>query len=170
MKVKICLFLFSVIFSIHLYGQIGLLKVNESFNLNTIKTIKGELINLDKFQNKVLVMNFWGIGCSGCELERPFLNEIYHKYKGQDVVFLSITMTSKEKLEIFLKTHPIDWKVIGDVDFTGLKGDPTFLINCMPTTILIDKERKIAYSQCNAILEGPTGNQFISVIEKSLEQ
>ncbi|MEO9870467.1 peroxiredoxin family protein [Ekhidna sp.] len=159
-----------MIFFVNLYAQIGFLKVNERFEDNTFTTMDGEQVILDSIHNKVFVMNFWNIGCTGCEQERTFLNELYHNYKNQDVVFWSITMTSKEKLDSYLKKHPIDWEVKGGIDFLGFKGDQTFLVNCIPTTILIDKERNVIYSQCGTILEGESGDYFMKLIDGALSK
>lgn len=149
-------------------AQVGQLKIDESFTLQSFQTMEGTTINLDSIENKVFVMNFWNIGCRGCEAERPYLNELHEQYRGKDVVFWSITMNTEAHLAPFLEKHPINWEIKEGVDFVGLQGDKTFLIGCMPTTIVIDKQRKVIYNQCGPILENLNGQEFINLLDTAL--
>lgn len=164
--------LFIILFySLQLPAQVDQLQVGDTFHLNEFKAMNGDVYSLDSLEGKVLVLNFWNIGCRGCELERPYLNEVHENYLDQqDVVFWSVTMNTKDKLMDFLDSHPIAWDIIGGIDFMGLTGDQTFLIQCMPTTMIIDKKRIVQYTRCGSILKGKSGDEFQQIIDKALGQ
>ncbi|MEM6380007.1 MAG: TlpA disulfide reductase family protein [Bacteroidota bacterium] len=151
-----------------LTAQVGQLKIDDDFELSFFQTMQGDTITLDPASNKVLVMNFWNLGCRGCEAERPYLNELHKDYQEKEIVFWSVTTNTMQHLEAFLENHPIDWEIKGGVDFLGFMGDDTFKINCMPTTIVVDKEKKVIYSQCGPILEGKRGEKFKALLDKAL--
>lgn len=64
-------------------------------------------------KGKVIVLNFWFIGCAPCEMERPELNAIYSLYKdNSDVIFLSFAKNTKDQLEKFLVKRPFSYPVV----------------------------------------------------------
>jgi thiol-disulfide isomerase/thioredoxin len=55
-----------------------------------------------------LALNFWFIGCSPCEMERPSLNDLTKLYAdNKDVVFISFAKNDREQLTKFLQEYPI---------------------------------------------------------------
>ena len=166
----IILAIFGLASIIDVQAQVSKLKVKDTFDIQEFTTMSGEKISLESIENKVFVMNFWSEGCRGCEIERPYLNEILHDYEGKEVVFWSITLNEKDEIKSFLKDHPIDWEIKGGVDFMGLTGDQTFLIKAMPMTIVVNRKRKVLLSHTGAILEGETGDAFTRLLDEALAQ
>lgn len=166
---KILLLLFSLGISSSTQAQVSKLKINDKFTLGEIKGMNGEVYSLDEVQDKVLVLNFWNIGCKGCEQERPYLNKLYQKYKGQDVVFWSVTMNTEESIADHLEDRPIDWDIIGGVDFMNLEGDTTFQIKCMPTNLVLNKNRAVRFFQCGPIIEDQMDADFLREINIALK-
>ena len=99
----------------------------------------GNNFTLDSLKGKVIVLNFWFIGCKPCVEEIPDLNRIQEKFKDKDVVFLAVTFDSKKKLEEFVKKKPFNFTLVPD----SMKIIRQFYVNSYPTTLLIDKDRKI---------------------------
>jgi len=66
-----------------------------------------DFIDLDgtKFEyadlkDKLIVLNAWFVGCTGCKQEEEFLKELTSDFKDRDdVVFLSFAMSSPQKIE-----------------------------------------------------------------------
>ena len=72
-----------------------------------VKTIDGKTINLE---DKVVVLNFWFIGCPGCREEIPKLNELAAKYKDRaDIVFLSVSTDEAPALRKFFHAVPFNY-------------------------------------------------------------
>ena len=103
------------------------------------KDSNGNNFTLDSLKGKVIVLNFWFIGCKPCVEEIPDLNRIQEKFKDKEVVFLAVTFDSKKKLEEFVKKKPFNFTLVPD----SMKIIRQFYVNSYPTTILIDKDRKI---------------------------
>lgn len=73
----------------------------------TTKTIDGQTIDLE---GKVVVLNFWFIGCTGCREEIPKLNELAAKYADHaDIVFLAVATDEAPTLRNFFRTVPFNY-------------------------------------------------------------
>lgn len=94
---------------------------------------------LDSLKGKVIVLNFWFIGCKPCVAEIPDLNKIKEKFKDKDVAFFAVTFDSKKKLEEFVIKKPFDFTLVPN----SMNIIRQFYVNAYPTTIIIDKNRKI---------------------------
>ncbi|WP_396218505.1 peroxiredoxin family protein [Flavobacterium sp.] len=103
------------------------------------KDNNGNSFTLDSLKGKVIVLNFWFTTCRPCVEEIPDLNRIQEKFKEKEVVFLAVTFDSKKKLEEFVKKKPFNFTLVPD----SMKIIRQFYVNSYPTTILIDKDRKI---------------------------
>lgn len=63
----------------------------------TLEDEKGNIINLQDFRGKVIVMDFWFTGCAGCVLLAPKLKKVEEKFSdNQDVAFLSISIDNEK--------------------------------------------------------------------------
>lgn len=148
-------------------GQDLKFKVGTPFTIDTIYNIKGEpVLALDSLQDKAIILNFWMIGCRGCVEEMPYLNRIFLKYKSDEIAFFSVTINNMGQVQSFMEEHPIDWPILRDVDFHGLTGYKAFEITCMPTTLVIDKEKVVQYAQCAPLIN----NKYAYFFLKALDQ
>lgn len=103
------------------------------------KDFKDKEYTLDSLNGKVIVLNFWFIGCTPCVKEIPDLNKIQEKFKDKDVSFFAITFDSKKSLNEFVKKKQFDFVLVPE----SREIINQFYVNSYPTTIIIDKERKI---------------------------
>jgi thiol-disulfide isomerase/thioredoxin len=88
-------------------------KIRAEFPLFAVTDITGRGYSKKELAGKVVVVNFWFIGCAPCEMERPELNSIYTSYKDNpNVVFLSFARNQKQQLEKFLVTRPFLYPVV----------------------------------------------------------
>jgi peroxiredoxin len=103
------------------------------------KDNNGNSITLDSLKGKVIVLNFWFIGCKPCVEEIPDLNRIKEKYKDDNVEFFAITFDSKKKLDDFAKKKSFNFTIVPN----SMNIIRQFYVNSYPTTIIVDKDRKI---------------------------
>jgi thiol-disulfide isomerase/thioredoxin len=102
-------------------------KLGEEFPSFEVTDINGIGYSNEELKGKVVIVNFWFIGCAPCEMERRELNSIYNSYKDNpNVVFLSFARNQKEQLEKFLVKSPFLYPIvpltkelIGKFDVTG---------------------------------------------------
>jgi thiol-disulfide isomerase/thioredoxin len=109
-----------------------------------LKDIEGNFLTPDDFSGKVLLINFWSVGCKPCIKEIPEENLLVKDYKDKPVAIVNICMNSSEKLwRKISKKHKIkainlfaqgNWsdKVSKDFDVSG-----------WPHSILIDNDGKV---------------------------
>ncbi len=104
--------------------------------------IGGETLNTDTMKGKVLVLNFWFIGCTGCVEEMPKLNRLAAKYaQNADIEFVAISPNTEQELRDFLTRERFDYKMVGRArSIINL-----FAFMGFPRNIVIGRDGKIAY-------------------------
>ncbi len=93
-------------------------------------------------EGKFIVLEFWATWCAGCIEAVPHLNELQAQYDPKEVLFLSMTDESPEKIERILKRINFETAVVCDdseITHNGYGKDGKKL-RAIPKTILIDKE------------------------------
>lgn len=128
------------------------------------KDMSGKLISLEHLRGEVIVLNFWSIGCKGCEMERETLNWLSDSLKTQSVKFVSITPNDSGQLKEWFNKHPISYQIINNVDFTGIEGPSFFNYRCIPATVVIGKNGVVKYNQCKPIIGLNEAQAFAKLI------
>ncbi len=102
-------------------------------------SIDNKAIKFEDYRRKIVVLDFWFIGCPGCEIEKDALTRIAKKYAGTDVVFISLSKDNENRLRSYLMTHPSNWICIPGASSIAEK----YNVYGYPTHIIIDKEGRI---------------------------
>lgn len=106
----------------------------------SILDLSDKNVILNEKRGKVLVLNFWFIGCRGCVHEIPELNKLVEYFKdNKNVEFYAFTWDAKSSLYSFLQRKKFLFKIVPEssriAKIYGVKG--------YPTTMIIDKNGKI---------------------------
>lgn len=102
------------------------------------RDVDGKLYTSENTKGKIVLFKCWFIGCVACVKEMPALNELVEKYKDRnDILFISLAMDSKEKLQKFLTTTKFDYATVPDQ--ASYMADK-LKVSVYPTHFLIDKE------------------------------
>ena len=115
----------------------------------TVQDPSGAPVHLSDYKGKVVVIDFWATWCGPCQAAMPHTNEIAKEFKGQNVVFLGISIDdTKEAFDGWLPKHK-------DYDAMSFLRDPSERKNniaktlystyFIPTQYVIDPAGKIAY-------------------------
>ena len=107
----------------------------------SVKTIDGKTVTLRELRGKVVVLNFWFIGCAVCRGMKPELEAFKARFARSDVVFLAMTEDSESEVEKFLKKVPSDYLQAANAREAMSK----FSFRGFPKNIVIDKQGKIVY-------------------------
>ena len=114
----------------------------------TLRTVQGVLFNLSDYKGKVVLLNFWGTWCGPCRREIPDFNKLHDKYQkdGLEIVGITITSGSPERIYNFMKEWDIEYTVLTDIEdyetqrvtayYGRAIGQP---ITGLPTTLIIDR-------------------------------
>ena len=106
----------------------------------TIEDINGDVFNMSSNKGKVMVFNFWAIGCRGCVEEIPELNKLAEHFKKEkDVKFYAFTSDTKSSCIRFLKRKQFLFSLVPYSKFVFLK----YGIYGIPATLIIDKDGKV---------------------------
>ena len=104
------------------------------------KDISGKVFLLSDLKGKVVLLNMWFVGCSGCQLEYPGLTHLKSRLKAQKkddkIVLLSLALDGKESLQNYLKKNPLDFQHMAEA---GDISQGTYKALGFPTNIIIDK-------------------------------
>jgi thiol-disulfide isomerase/thioredoxin len=132
-------------------GTITTLPVSERGRPGEVsgETIDGEPISLDDYAGQVVVVNVWGSWCAPCRAEAPMLAEAARDLAKRDVAFLGIDSRdpSESAARAFVRTFDIPYPSIYDQQgSTLLAFRGTLTPNAIPSTVVIDREGRVAAS------------------------
>jgi len=106
-----------------------------------VKTLEGESLKLSALKGKVIVLNFWFIGCAPCRVEMPGLNTLTEEFRDQDVVFIAFALDNAEALGKFLEEKEFKYRIVPAASkIAGL-----FSVKIFPSHILINKKGEIEF-------------------------
>lgn len=114
---------------------------NPGFDFD-LPDLNGEIVSLEDFRGKVLIINFWATWCPPCEEEMPKLNQLHKRYKNEGLVVIGIAL-DKDSLNLvkpFVRKKGIGYPILvgneqvlrGVKDFSGV-----------PTTLILDQKGNI---------------------------
>jgi len=107
-------------------------------------TIEGKKFDWSAYRGKVVLIDFWFMGCRPCVAELPILQGLYEGYRGQKLEIIGITVDrNAEELKKFLQERKIPWVHLYQV---GEHRQPTverYGITSFPTYVVVNKEGKV---------------------------
>lgn len=111
------------------------------------QTLEGSSVNLNDFRGKVVMLAFWSTRCEICHVEIPKLNKVAERHRGDNVVFLALTMENEAKILPYIKKNPFNFNIVPNSFGVVLKYanmDASGNIDMgFPSYFLINKEGQI---------------------------
>ncbi len=106
----------------------------------TIKTMDNKEVSLDDLAGKVVLIDFWATWCGPCREALPHVKDIAHKFAGQPLVVMSISLdTDDAKWREFVTKNEMTWVQTRDNGFDG-KVATMFGVHAIPATFTIDAD------------------------------
>jgi thiol-disulfide isomerase/thioredoxin len=101
--------------------------------------------SLEKYRDKVILLNFWATWCPPCRREMPSMESLHQSLKDENFVVIAINQM-EEPDHVFAYTGQLDvdptFLLLFDTDS---KISQAYKVNGLPTTYLIDKKGLIRY-------------------------
>jgi thiol-disulfide isomerase/thioredoxin len=111
----------------------------------TYKDLNGQTHDLNDLKGKVVILNFWASWCTPCIEEVPSLIKLVQEFKGNVVLIAVSGDSSKEDIDVFLKSFPElkgeHMSIVYDGDRAVMK---RFDISRLPESLVLGKDHKLA--------------------------
>lgn len=106
----------------------------------SVTTLDGKHLTLDDLAGKVVLIDFWATWCGPCKEALPHIKEIAHKFQGQPLVVLSVSLDKDANAwREFVEKHEMTWMQYRDEGFEG-KLATLFAVHSIPHTFSIDSD------------------------------
>mgnify|MGYP000281789816 FL=1 len=126
----------------------------KAFFANSWQSPDGKPVDTQKWQGKVLVVNFWASWCPPCVEEMPTLDKLQQEFFQQNVLFVGIGIDSPSNIREFLEKTPVNYPiVIGGLEGSNLSKQLGNSQGALPYTIIINAQGKATYSKLGKISE-----------------
>lgn len=133
----------------------------------TLNDLDGNSVSLSDFKGKIVYLDFWFWGCTGCMMELPFAKTLHKRYENKDIVFLNVSSPGKEYVEREIKLIKKD-KIEGINLIDGDRYYATqYQVKAYPTYFIIDKDGKIAVPNAPRPSEE---NDLYTILDELLEK
>ncbi|OFI37244.1 thiol-disulfide isomerase [Arthrobacter sp. SW1] len=116
----------------------------------------GTQVKAEDLLGKVTVLNFWFAACAPCRVEAPILEGLHQDFKAKGVQFFGVNLRDeKATAEAFEKSFNVTYPSFNDKDGAVLLS-VTGLVppNAVPTTLVLDKEGRVASRVLGEIEKG----------------
>jgi len=108
----------------------------------SVRTLDGKVLSSKDIRGKVIVLNFWFIGCAVCRAHKPMLNELKAEFAGRDdIMFLAMTGDPAGEVRKFLEKEPFTYLHAADAKTVM----DAFVFSGYPKNIVVGKNGKIVY-------------------------
>ncbi|WP_165784670.1 TlpA family protein disulfide reductase [Solitalea longa] len=104
----------------------------------SVVDVNGVKYDLNELKGKVVVLNFWFIGCGPCRKEVPKLNELVEKYKDKEVVFLAFEVNNNTPDKVKAITEK--WFKYTQIPTKRTEVAQQYQVKVYPTSYVIDQQ------------------------------
>ena len=130
-----------------------------------LNDIKGNPVNLNDYEGKVVFLNLWATWCPPCVGEMPEIQKLYDQFKdNENIAFLLVSNESNAKIRDFIEKRDYTFPVYS----TKTPSPAPFFTRSIPTTFVISKNGQIRVRETGAYNWG--GSKMVSIIEDMLKE
>jgi len=124
----------------------------------------GRTWTLDERRGKVVLVNYWATWCRPCRRETPGLVRLANQYRarGLEVVGISLDQNGQDAVRWFVRRYRVPYPVLLPPSGSAVPRQ----IEAVPTTLLIDRQGRVAKTYVGAVSE----STFRSDVESLLAE
>jgi len=127
-----------------------------------MKDINGKDFDIASMKGKVYVIDFWASWCGPCRKENPNMVKLYNELHPKGMEMIGISLDKEyDKWKVAIEKDGLTWTHISDLQYWDNKAAKLFMIAAVPTTIVVDRNGKIA-------ARGLHGEALRQAVEKQL--
>lgn len=136
-------------------------KINIPTPLFKVNDIDGNIIDINQYKGKYVLLDFWASWCPPCMRSMPLLKEIRKKYPREKLLIIGINYDrDSTALTKAVRDEQLNWGQIFDKDNVMMK---LFGETALPTWILINKEGVIIFNESGSDKPGKLINLLDSL-------
>ncbi len=130
------------------------LTVGEQMKELTINNINGAGMKLSEIlaEKKAVILNFWFIDCTWCDMEFPFIEGVYSSGEySNDIAFIALNVNandSPEEIKAYAESKGLSFDLA--IDYYGLSS--AFDAPGYPTSVVIDRYGMVSMIHIGALL------------------
>ena len=123
---------------------------------------QGKELALSSLKGKIVLVDFWASWCGPCRKENPNMVKLYNELHPKGMEMIGISLDKEyDKWKAAIEKDGLTWTHISDLLYWDNKAAKLFMISAVPTTIVIDRNGKIA-------ARGLHGEALRQAVEKQL--
>lgn len=106
-------------------------------------------VDIEQFNDQVVLVNFWATWCGPCVEEIPSLSRLVEKMKGKPFKVVAVNIgESTEVIQKFVKSIPVNFEILLDKENTAVRD---WKVYAYPSNYLLDRDGKIQYAYRGAL-------------------
>jgi peroxiredoxin len=109
----------------------------------SLKDSNGQTVHLADYKGKVVLLDFWATWCGPCKVEIPWFIEFEQQFKDRGFAVLGVSMDEDgwDAVKPYMEDLKINYRILlGNEQVSDTYGG----VDSLPTTLLIDRQGKIA--------------------------
>ncbi len=116
----------------------------------TLITIDGKKVSSNDLKGKIVLIDFWSVGCPPCLKQTDIKRDVYAKFQNEEFFMVSISLDDTKETRNYIKDKAMVWNhmLLG-------RGMPTHIIDVfniqhVPAIYILDQNGRIAHKRIDA--------------------
>ena len=112
-----------------------------------LQDLNGEMVSLDQYKDRIILLDFWATWCGPCRMSIPELVELQDKYRDNGLVVIGVSLDDLNKVP---NKHLLSFKEKFKINYRILRFNKKIIQDyfgntppAIPTMFIIDREFKI---------------------------
>ncbi len=133
-----------------------------------LQDTEGKLRNIDEWNGKVLLINFWATWCPPCKKEMPAFIELQEQYAQQGFQVIGIALDDADSVSDFADTLGVNYPLViaeyAGIDLSRKYGNH---VGALPFSAFVDREGKISLTQTGELSKKQVEDIIKPLLENS---
>lgn len=149
--------------------------IPESATQNIIGTMRpafeltdteGKLRNVDEWNGKVLLINFWATWCPPCKKEMPAFMELQEQYADKGFQVIGIALDDLESVSDFVDTLGVNYPAL-IAEYAGIELSTEYgnQLGALPFSVFVDRNGKIVKTKTGELSKQQTESIILPLLQ-----